>query len=115
MFFSIFVLFSLPFPQPCWEASAAKGFSPEEIQNPFFFPACQGHLSPRNQEPGETAPWPPRISRIRRIGYLTPDAADNDNRFSQKTGTVFCPPLFISEAAGSCSLQKKKIIETGIL
>lgn len=96
-------------------ASAAKGFTPEEIQNPFFFFACQGHLSPQESGARRNNPWLPGLSRIWRINYLTPDAADNDNRFSRGNQAGFLFVLFISESAGACSLQKKKIIETEIL
>jgi len=62
---------------------------------------------------------PIRVSvfhRVRRTSEQFPNAADNDNRFPQGNWSGFLSALaFISEAAESYSLQKKKIIEAEIL
>ena len=80
-----------------------KALPRKRYRTPFSFLRVRGN------------PWLPGLSRIWRINYLTPDAADNDNRFSRGNQAGFLFVLFISESAGACSLQKKKIIETEIL
>lgn len=92
-----------------------KALPRKRCRTPFSFLRVRGIFLHRNQEPDETAPGLPGLSRIWRINYLTPDAADNDNRFSRGNQAGFLFVLFISESAGACSLQKKKIIETEIL